>query len=62
MKDYYFGSLTEDRVTFSIGRDLVLAPPQKGPPLNFFIYPYVEVDGEPLSKDQMQLSFSFVDQ
>ena len=27
-KDYFFGALDEDRVKFSEGRDLVLAPPQ----------------------------------
>ena len=32
---------------FTAGRDLVLSPPQDGPPLNYFIYPYAEVDGSP---------------
>lgn len=45
--DYYFGALTADRVAFSQGRDLTLVPPQQGGPLNFFIYPYVEIDGRP---------------
>ena len=54
--------LTEDRVTFSTGRDIDLVPKQAGPPLNFFIYPYVEVDGEPLAKDQMELSFAYSDE
>lgn len=61
MKEYYFGSLTEDRVTFSTGRDIDLLPKQAGPPLNFFIYPYVEVDAKPLPKDQMQLTFAYND-
>jgi transglutaminase-like putative cysteine protease len=61
MKEYYFGSLTEDRVTFSTGRDIDLLPKQSGPPLNFFIYPYVEVGGKPLAKDQMKLSFAYHD-
>lgn len=47
MKDYYFGNLTEDRVTLSTGRDITLAPPQKGKPVNFIVFPYVEVDGAP---------------
>jgi uncharacterized protein (TIGR03000 family) len=50
MKDYYFGNLTEDRVAFSVGRDITLTPKQDGPPLNFFVYPYVEVDGKPYAK------------
>lgn len=49
-QSYFFGALDENRVQFSVGRDLVLAPRQAGPPLNFFIYPYVEVDGQPFTK------------
>ena len=61
MKDYYFGNLTENRVTFTVGRDIDLVPQQDGPPLNFFVYPYAEVDGKPLDKEQMGLDFSYVD-
>jgi transglutaminase-like putative cysteine protease len=43
--EYYFGALTVDRVAFSQGRDLTLVPAQQGEPLNFLIYPYVEIDG-----------------
>src|SRR5262249_3614771 len=42
MKDYFFGNLTEDRVTFTTGRDLTLEPKQSGKAVNFLIYPYVE--------------------
>lgn len=45
---YFFGRLDDNRIAFSLGRDLVL-PDQQGPPLNFFVYPYVEVDGKPWS-------------
>lgn len=61
LKDYYFGSLTENRVTFSQGRDLNLVPRQTGEPLNFFVYPYIEVDGKPLPKDSMEKAFRYVD-
>lgn len=61
LKDYYFGSLTENRVAFSMGRDLNLVPRQSGKPLNFFVYPYIEVDGKPLSKEHMVKAFSYVD-
>ena len=44
---YFFGHLDEDRLEFSRGRHLTLAPSQQGPRLNFFIYPYAEVDGKP---------------
>jgi len=61
MKDYYFGNLTQNRVTFSQGRDLNLIPRQAGKSLNFFVYPYVEVDGKPLSKDNMEKAFRYAD-
>lgn len=62
MKDYYFGHLTEDRLTFTRGRDIKLVPRQASEPLNFFIYPHVEVDGQTLPKDQVQLSVSYRDE
>jgi transglutaminase-like putative cysteine protease len=49
-RGYFFGALDENRVQLSIGRDLVLSPRQAGAPLNYFIYPYVEVDGQPFAK------------
>ena len=61
MKDYYFGNLTENRVAFSVGRDLTLVPKQDGPPLNFFIYPYVEVNGQPYPAENVQRKFSYED-
>ena len=27
---------------------MVLTPKQAGPPLNYFVYPYAEADGQPL--------------
>jgi transglutaminase-like putative cysteine protease len=60
MTEYYFGNLTEDRVAFSIGRDIDLTPKQAGKPLNYFIYPYVEVDGKPHDKVQKQFGFEDV--
>lgn len=44
--DYFFGHHSANRVTLSAGRDVILAPKQKGPPLNYFVNPYLEVDGE----------------
>jgi len=61
MKDYYFGNLTEDRVQFTTGRDIDLEPRQQGPALNFFIYPYVEVNGRPYPQDKIQRSFAYRD-
>jgi transglutaminase-like putative cysteine protease len=46
-RNYFFGHHDENRVQFSRGRDVNLAPRQAGQPLNFFIYPYAEIDGQP---------------
>ena len=36
-------------------------PKQAGPPLNFFVYPYVEVDGKPYPADKVRKQFSYAD-
>jgi transglutaminase-like putative cysteine protease len=56
-KDYCFGNLSADRVAFSTGRDLTLVPRQDGPPLNFFVYPHVEVDGKPYPDEKVRRNF-----
>ncbi|MGH9759641.1 MAG: transglutaminase-like domain-containing protein, partial [Blastocatellia bacterium] len=48
-KDYFFGALDTNRIMFSMGRDIRLNPPQKGDLLNYFVYPYAELDGKPLN-------------
>ena len=58
-ENYYFGSHDANRVQFSIGRDLKLSPAQQGEPLNYFVYPYVEVEGKPYPN--VELSFSYAD-
>jgi len=59
--DYFFGTLDDNRVQFSVGRDLVLEPKQNGPPLNYFIYPYVEIDGRPFEGIKNEFSFRDVE-
>jgi transglutaminase-like putative cysteine protease len=59
-KDYFFGSHDVNRVQFSVGRDIALSPRQTGEPLNYFIYPYVEVDGK--KYEQVDTRFSFADE
>jgi len=59
LHQYYFGHLDADRVAFTMGRDLVLKPRQSGEPLNFLIYPYVEVDGKPLPSEQIKNLFEY---
>lgn len=56
-QDYYFGTLDTNRVQVTVGRDLTLSPPQDGPPVNYFVYPYVEVDGKPYDKVEKKFSF-----
>jgi transglutaminase-like putative cysteine protease len=46
-QEYYFGNLEPRRLTWSYGRDLVLAPKQDGPPVNAMHKVYVEIDGKP---------------
>jgi transglutaminase-like putative cysteine protease len=58
-RDYLFGSHDANRVQFSTGRDLPLNPPQDGKPLNYLVYPYVEVDGQ--EYPNVSLAFSFAD-
>ena len=60
-KDYFFGALDENRVQLSVGRDLTLLPRQAGPPLNYFVYPYVEVDGKPYTGIARKFAFKDVD-
>jgi hypothetical protein len=61
MKDYYFGNLTVDRVMFSTGRDLELVPKSGTAPLNFFVYPHIEIGGEKISADNLEMQCTFKD-
>ncbi len=54
---YYFGTVDANRVRMSAGRDITLVPKQAGAPVNFFVYPYVEVDGKPFGKIQDRFTF-----
>jgi transglutaminase-like putative cysteine protease len=59
MSDYFFGATDQNRVMFSLGRDIRLKPGQKGEPLNYFVYPYAELDGKPF--DGLKNEFAFRD-
>lgn len=56
-REYFFGAHDENRVEFSIGRDLNLNPKQAGEPLNYFVYPYVEIDGKAFTSVDKTFSF-----
>ncbi len=58
-KDYFFGAHDANRMGFTIGRDLELSPKQDGKPLNYFVYPYVEVAGK--EYPNVSTAFSFAD-
>jgi transglutaminase-like putative cysteine protease len=57
--DYFFGAHDVNRVQFTQGRDLKLKPAQDGSPLNYFVYPYVEIGGK--EYPNVSIAFSFED-
>jgi transglutaminase-like putative cysteine protease len=57
--DYFFGAHDVNRVQFTQGRDLKLKPAQDGAPLNYFVYPYVEIGGK--EYPNVSIAFSFED-
>ena len=60
LKDYYFGNLDPYRVEFSIGRGIMLNPKQKSQPLNYFIYPYAQLNGKPYKNIKHYLTFKIL--
>ncbi len=57
--DFFFGSLDENRVAFTIGRDITLEIEALSDPLNYLIYPVVLVDGK--KHNEVERYFSFAD-
>lgn len=49
-RNYFFGHIDENRFTIATGRDIVLENSRSREPVNFFIYPYIEINGSK-SKD-----------
>ncbi len=60
-REYFFGAQDDNRVQFSMGRDLMLNPRQEGDSLNYFVYPYVEVAGKEFPNVSTAFSFADVD-
>ena len=58
-QNYFFGAHDANRIQFTMGRDLVLSPAEQGETRNYFIYPYVEVDGK--EHPNVSMDFSFTD-
>lgn len=59
-KDYFFGAHDVNRVQFSVGRDLELSPRQHGDRVNYLIFPYVELNGQPYPNVANAISFNDV--
>jgi transglutaminase-like putative cysteine protease len=57
-RDYFFGAHDANRVFFAYGRDIYLSPEQQGGPLNYLIYPYVELNGKMVNGIQVHFSFT----
>ena len=57
-RDLYFGTQPADRIQFTIGRDLELGDGHTTGPLNYFIYPHVEVAGKRLDNVKRRFRFS----
>jgi transglutaminase-like putative cysteine protease len=56
-REYFFGAHDENRVEFTRGRDVLLTPRQKGDPLNYFVYPYTEIDGKPVTETAYEIAY-----
>jgi transglutaminase-like putative cysteine protease len=56
VRAYLFGHLDPNRVQFTVGRDLVLAP-KTSEPLNYFIYPRAEASGKEVGAASVALQF-----
>jgi len=46
-RDFFYGAHPGDRIHMTTGRDLELQEDAQRAPLNYFVYPHVEVDGVP---------------
>lgn len=55
--EYYYNSLDPRRVTWTLGRDLLLDPKQSAGPVNMNAKGYVEVDGAELAKFDRKMTY-----
>ncbi len=60
-KEFFFGGLDENRVAFTIGRDIKIDPEERSLNLNYFIYPYVVIDGKEYPKVETKVKFANLD-
>lgn len=58
-KEYFFKSVDANRLIYSVGRDVILNPRQKGIALNFFgPYPYAELNGKVFNDFRTTISYN----
>ena len=56
--ELFFGGLDANRVQFTVGRDIELQPAVTSVRMNYFIYPYVLLDDQPVDKISTKFYFS----
>ena len=56
LRNFLFANLDFNRVEFTVGRDVQLRPATKQP-LNYFINPYAEADGEAAGMPAISLDY-----
>jgi len=56
-KHALFGAIESNHVAWSVGRDILLAPAQRGARILFFAGPYAEVNGQPHLKIERHVTF-----
>src|SRR3989338_6000468 len=56
-RDYFFGHIDENRIHLTTGRDITLKDARDKQPLNFFVYPYAELNGVHFTDIDIELSF-----
>lgn len=59
LKEYFFGSLSGNRILFTRARDALLEPDGTGRRLNYFIYPIARADGQDVPG--VEWTFAYVD-
>jgi transglutaminase-like putative cysteine protease len=57
LSSYYFGRHPANRIEFSRGRDIVLKPGPRSGPINFLVYPILEIGENPV---EIKAQFSFL--
>src|SRR3989338_7440263 len=56
-RDYYFGNIDEDRIRLTAGRDIILKEARDLRSLNFFVFPYAELNGQQFNDMDIELSY-----